>query len=676
LLIGSSYDGLKGPENDVIAISELLEKKGFQQTNIFKVEGPTATRRNILSAWKDFIAETQADDVVLIYYSGHGALVEPEDGSTQGRHKFIVPVDYRQDDPASFCGILQEEISFLLRESTDKTANVTAIMDCCHAGRMARNHLNGRNAVPRFLNPIRHADVDAQVRTFLAEHSSTIKVDQDRDPRTFKDNELLVSIAAAAENETAWEFADAEGKTHGVLTHALIRALDGFEGDGPCSWSMLMLHVADLVRENNGLQHPQVDGRSRRLLFSLDETTGPDSFAVATDDEDPDLIHVRAGRAMEIAVGDALSIMPHGWSATGHEQETILATVTRIESFSAEARLAVPTATSGQKFTTGIATVRQRALRTTPVHVPEAIPSLANAVRASRYLRVANTTEANSSCLCTFVCGKTANGLTQVVLRTATGVEIVERTFGGVQDHVAAAALVQAAEQLAKSQHLLYLRPSDLEEQLFHDLRIEMGIVAQGTKHHTVDGNGLGVVCSGERACLWLTNKGTKTIWVNIFDVNVAGKISHIGGDSSGIEVAPGTEYVYGKGRGGDLQGEEFTWPKNIKALEAIEETLVFVLTEKSTDLRCLVSRDAIPRGNTASTLRKLLSQIATGGTRDFGESSTARDVMAFDTFQLTLMLTPHLISAAEVRETTDSGVVARVSQRQHSMHAHPELTL
>jgi hypothetical protein len=95
--------------------------------------------------------------------------VEPDDGSSQNRHKFIVPMDYNPCDRVDFRGNLQDEISALLRKLTDRTPNVTVIMDCCHAGRMARNQLPDDSAKPRFFNPVPYTDLDARVRAFLAD---------------------------------------------------------------------------------------------------------------------------------------------------------------------------------------------------------------------------------------------------------------------------------------------------------------------------------------------------------------------------------------------------------------------------------------------------------------------------------------------------------------------------
>jgi hypothetical protein len=91
-----------------------------------------------------------------------------------------------------------------------------------------------------------------------------------------------------------------------------------------------------------------------------------------------------------------------------------------------------------------------------------------------------------------------------------------------------------------------------------------MSIVAGGKEQRQIGTAGSNLIFDGERAFIWLgdkaqtgnkLSKGNRTmssIYVHIFDVNFAGAIFQFDGQNSpyGIEVLPGTEYVYGKNRG------------------------------------------------------------------------------------------------------------------------------
>ena len=158
LLIGSPYGGLLGPLRDVNRMASVLQKHGFE---IAECCDSMATRVCVLKAWSSFNSNSSPDDTLVIYYSGHGGILEsplrvnaslerPED-DRPWRYQFVVPVDFSQSTKDDFKGILDVELSYMLRESTNHTKNVTIIFDCCHSGRMSRDPSYGNSASPRCL---------------------------------------------------------------------------------------------------------------------------------------------------------------------------------------------------------------------------------------------------------------------------------------------------------------------------------------------------------------------------------------------------------------------------------------------------------------------------------------------------------------------------------------------
>jgi hypothetical protein len=167
--MGSPYGGLVGPKHDVEIMAQILERQGFVITTCF---GKNATRDSIRTAWRALIDQTSSEDTVVIYYSGHGGLIEspqkiklgsqviePILPETPWRYQFIVPVDFDKTTEKDFRGILDVEISYLLRDMTNKTRNVTTILDCCHAGQMSRHPKHGTEASPKRLKPLRYQNL-------------------------------------------------------------------------------------------------------------------------------------------------------------------------------------------------------------------------------------------------------------------------------------------------------------------------------------------------------------------------------------------------------------------------------------------------------------------------------------------------------------------------------------
>ncbi|KAI9035713.1 uncharacterized protein KD926_002964 [Aspergillus affinis] len=144
LLIEAPFEGLNGTLYDAQSILRVLESKGFVAETCF---GEDATRSGIFQAWERLIFETTEDDAVVLYYSGDGGLVqspqgdksvETDDDTRPWRYQFLVPVDYNQSTEDDFRGILDVEISHVLRQLNERTRNVTVILDCCYSGRMFR----------------------------------------------------------------------------------------------------------------------------------------------------------------------------------------------------------------------------------------------------------------------------------------------------------------------------------------------------------------------------------------------------------------------------------------------------------------------------------------------------------------------------------------------------------
>ena len=134
LLIGSETGGLGGVHADVEVLDDALTRLGF--TTIPTIED-AATADGIRGRYRELIEDTRSDDAVVVYYSGHGGRVWTDD--VRGWLQFIVPTDAHDLSGDHMRLVLAEELSLLQAELTDRTRNVTVVLDCCHAARMSRD---------------------------------------------------------------------------------------------------------------------------------------------------------------------------------------------------------------------------------------------------------------------------------------------------------------------------------------------------------------------------------------------------------------------------------------------------------------------------------------------------------------------------------------------------------
>jgi hypothetical protein len=144
LLIGNSqYQDpvlakFKAPDSDVAALTQILEDPAigaFDQ--VIPVLGEKSSIVSV--AIGDFFAEKKREDLLLLYFSGHGVLDEND--------RFYLAVKDTQHDRLSATGIAS---SFIKGEMEScRSERQVLILDCCHSGAFARGKGAGLNAITR-----------------------------------------------------------------------------------------------------------------------------------------------------------------------------------------------------------------------------------------------------------------------------------------------------------------------------------------------------------------------------------------------------------------------------------------------------------------------------------------------------------------------------------------------
>ncbi|MEG4068961.1 caspase family protein [Microcoleus sp. Pol11C2] len=134
---------LQGCINDITAIAQYLNervaKEGYQ-LHLQTLKDQEATRQAIIDGFRKHLCNAQSNDVVLFYYSGHGAQeeapqefwhVEPD------RHnETLVCYESRQEGGWD---LADKELAKLISEVSAKKPHITIILDCCHSGSGTKN---------------------------------------------------------------------------------------------------------------------------------------------------------------------------------------------------------------------------------------------------------------------------------------------------------------------------------------------------------------------------------------------------------------------------------------------------------------------------------------------------------------------------------------------------------
>jgi hypothetical protein len=276
---------LRGCTRDALRMkAALVARYGFEETEARTLLGPAATRAAIERELAWLVGGTSAGDVCVFHYAGHGGQVKDRSGDEEdGSDECLLPIDY------GAAGMLSDDDLAVFYRRVVPGANLTLVMDCCHAGtiqkfpnvRCAALSPEEQRAIAEARRRYK-ADQDAATREVLVHHKGAslgdVKRWKDQAVADFqaaraplgdvssRENNLLV--AACEPGATSAEAAFG-GQYSGCLTHFL---LDAMEQLGPlASAKDVVLRAAGSLRAARFSQIPQLEGKDEhkaRPLFA------------------------------------------------------------------------------------------------------------------------------------------------------------------------------------------------------------------------------------------------------------------------------------------------------------------------------------------------------------------------------------------------------------------------
>jgi hypothetical protein len=188
-----------------------------------------ATREAILGAFRDFLTRSGPNDIVFLYFAGHGL--------TSTREQATYFLGYDAELPSlSGTAVDQRDIARLLTEQV-RAGKIVFFLDACHGGGLGLTgaRLRGANTVVS--------------RALLTEMV------------TKKNGTVFLTASRAMEQSYEGE---QWGGGHGVFTHYLVEGLrQGADADGNRRVTVdeLAAYLMDKVKaDTDGLQHPELKG--------------------------------------------------------------------------------------------------------------------------------------------------------------------------------------------------------------------------------------------------------------------------------------------------------------------------------------------------------------------------------------------------------------------------------
>jgi len=600
LLIGSDLDGLTGVEWDIDLMEKALKAHGFASR---RCVGDDATRAGILTAYEKLIADVGPADAAVVYYSGHGGLVQPPAGDAAGPDpmdlQFIAPRDFHDSTPGDFRGITSVELSVLLARLTQKTDNATVIFDCCHAAHMSRHAGRGRvqvRALPRLLP-----------YDMLLAHIDRLRREDGLNTESVKStgNAKAVRIVACAPDQSAFEYPGEDGKQVGMLTESLALAL-AEAGAQKVTWATVLDRVRRRVLDLEPGQRPEAEGPSGRLLFETAEadlmTTLPVAAAVGGRGR------LEGAPLLGVRLGDTFVIMPPGAVRADTATKVGDLVVDEVGPMAAEG--AVTFKAPAAQIPLGARAHRVKSTAPTiAVLLPQGdqrVEALERAVADTPMLRVAAPGET----------------WTAAVRVTPEGGLKVEDGIGPLHatqkaDEAGIGLALRDLKALAQAAALRMLT-ADSRWALGADVDIEWGLAQQGSPR-PLPAQGASVDV-GDRIYISVRNKGAQNVYVSLIDIAASSRIKVLTRFSpSGEMIRPGGAFVYGFDVvNRELTGAPLSWPRGLDPMRARPETVMVLIASDRQDVTALEQTGVTPRADRPmSPLESLLHQVATGRPRD-----------------------------------------------------------
>jgi len=140
-------DRLRHAVRDAASMATMFKASGFEIAELYDAQ---ATRRNIMSLIESILQKAGPDDLVVVFFAGHGTDLKDPDESIKG---YLVPVEGRIKDSKSLIPMNWLQVDLLAGNNT-RAKHLLFMLDACSSGIVA-----ARATV----------NVDSSVRNYISE---------------------------------------------------------------------------------------------------------------------------------------------------------------------------------------------------------------------------------------------------------------------------------------------------------------------------------------------------------------------------------------------------------------------------------------------------------------------------------------------------------------------------
>jgi len=247
---------LKGCVNDINAMEAYLieriannKKSDFELAQPLKLTNEKATRQAIIEGFNNYLTQAKNEDVVLIYYSGHGAkeptVKEFWQQEPDRYHKTLVCYDSRTPNGRD---LADKELEYLISKVALNNPHIVVISDCCHSG-------TGSKELPE---SSRRAPEETRFRpweSFVFAEELSASQGSSENISILPGKHILLS--ACRDNQEAKEYQTETGEYRGIFSDFLLQSLQ--QDNGNLSYQDLIGNINGLISSKISSQSPQVE---------------------------------------------------------------------------------------------------------------------------------------------------------------------------------------------------------------------------------------------------------------------------------------------------------------------------------------------------------------------------------------------------------------------------------
>jgi hypothetical protein len=292
---------LDGPLNDVEAIETFIKSKfSFGTGQILRLINEQASRVAIIDNLKLLAEKSQKDDIVFIYYAGHGSQIANSLSSeSDKKDETIVPADAWKEGVKD---IRDKELAILFNNLLDKGVKLTVLLDCCHSGSIQRG-----------------PSLYTAKKRFAMEDSKDIKDPNQPPSPESKQNASFLIMTAAQDNQLAAERL-VNNISQGVFTYSFITATSQLSPDA--SAQMIFESMRSIIKSNGESQEPSFTSTQKmqdKAMFGLSSAEIPDKTQIT--------ISQINGSRVALQGGYSSGIYPQSQLTRIEQADTIILTV-------------------------------------------------------------------------------------------------------------------------------------------------------------------------------------------------------------------------------------------------------------------------------------------------------------------------------------------------------------